>query len=249
VAGGGFHCSLLPRSLLVPAKVTETRRLYLQIADKLRELMGQSDFAPNGRLPSERELAQRLGVSRPSVREALVALELEGRVEIRMGSGVYLCAEPPAKTPASPEELGESLLEVMTARTVIEGAIAASVAPFGKTKDLKALRAVFDTMVEEVANGQVPFAADRAFHTGIARMSGNEVLVRIVSELFDERHSPLSSTLRGHFEGVDTWAAALEEHRAILEALEEKDAIQAQAAMQRHLRTSYGRVMTRGKKR
>ena len=71
-------------------KPVETRRLYLQIADKLRDLIEQQGFAPNGRLPSERELAQTLGVSRPSVREALVALELEGRVEIRMGSGVYI---------------------------------------------------------------------------------------------------------------------------------------------------------------
>src|ERR1700679_1263002 len=76
----------------VAVKPVETRRLYLQIADKLRALIDQQQLAPNARLPSERELAQTLGVSRPSVREALVALELEGRVEIRMGSGVYICA-------------------------------------------------------------------------------------------------------------------------------------------------------------
>jgi DNA-binding GntR family transcriptional regulator len=62
------------RSQHVSVKPAETRRLYLQIADKLRGLIEQQDFAPNGRLPSERELAQTLGVSRPSVREALVAL-------------------------------------------------------------------------------------------------------------------------------------------------------------------------------
>ena len=112
-------------------KPVETRRLYLQIADKLRDLIQQQGFAPNGRLPSERELAQTLGVSRPSVREALVALELEGRVEIRMGSGVYISATPAAAAaPQSTAELGESPQEIMTARLVIEGAIAASVAPF-----------------------------------------------------------------------------------------------------------------------
>jgi GntR family transcriptional repressor for pyruvate dehydrogenase complex len=232
----------------VSVKPVETRRLYLQIADKLRSLIEQQGFAPNGRLPSERELAQTLGVSRPSVREALVALELEGRVEIRMGSGVYITATSgAAAAPKSEEEFGESPQEIMTARLVIEGAIAASVAPFAKPKALKGLRAVYETMAREVAGGQIPLAADRAFHLAIAQMSGNDVRVRTVASLFDERHSPLSSKLRGHFEGEDTWAAALNEHREILEALEERDAVQAQAAMQRHMRASCARLMTRRK--
>ncbi|MGN5477455.1 FadR/GntR family transcriptional regulator [Cupriavidus basilensis] len=230
-------------------KPAETRRLYLQIADKLRALIEQPDFARNGRLPSERELAERLGVSRPSVREALVALELEGRVEIRMGSGVYVCAAPDAAARAmAPEaELGESLLDIMAARSVIEGAIAASVAPFGKPKALKALRDIYDTMAQEVEAGQIPVAADREFHVAIARMTGNDVLVRTVTSLFDERHSPLSAKLRGHFENESTWVAALGEHKEILEALEARDAIQAQAAMQRHLKASLERVMARRK--
>jgi GntR family transcriptional repressor for pyruvate dehydrogenase complex len=231
----------------VSVKPAETRRLYLQIADKLRGLIEQQDFAPNGRLPSERELAQTLGVSRPSVREALVALELEGRVEIRMGSGVYIVAAPAVKPAADEAELGESPIEIMNARSVIEGAIAASVAPFAKPKELKALRAVYDTMAREVANRQVPMGADRAFHIAIAQMTGNDVLVRTVGGLYDERHSPLSSTLRGHFEGEETWAAALGEHREILEALEARDAIQAQAAMQRHMRQSAARLMMKRK--
>jgi GntR family transcriptional regulator, transcriptional repressor for pyruvate dehydrogenase complex len=234
----------------VAGKPIETRRLYLQIADKLRALIDEKGFAPNGRLPSERELALMLGVSRPSVREALVALELEGRVEIRMGSGVYICATPaPGSRPAllAGTELGESPLEIMTARMVIEGAIAASVAAFAKPKALRALRDIYEDMARQVAHGQIPLAADRAFHMAVAQMSGNDVLVRTVAGLFDERHSPLSSTLRGHFEGDETWADALSEHKEILDALEARDAIQAQAAMQRHLKASYERLMTRRK--
>lgn len=231
-------------------KPVETRRLYLQIADKLRTLIDQQGLAPNARLPSERELAQKLGVSRPSIREALVALELEGRVEIRMGSGVYICAAPDPAVREVPEEaeLGESLFDIMTARATIEGAIAASVAPFGKPKALKALRDIYATMAREVSDGQIPIAADRAFHLAIAKMSGNEVLVRTVASLFDERHSPLSSKLRGHFEGDETWAAALFEHKDILDALEAREPVQAQAMMQRHLKASYERLMTRRKR-
>ncbi len=66
------------------------RRLYQLVADQLRALIKHGDFEAGDRLPSERELAQQLGVSRPSLREALIALEIEGAVEIRMGSGIYV---------------------------------------------------------------------------------------------------------------------------------------------------------------
>ncbi len=164
-----------------------------------------------------------------------------------MGSGVYIVASPAAKPVGTEVELGESPIEIMNARSVIEGAIAASVAPFGKPKALKTLRARYETMAREVENGQVPMGADRAFHVAIAQMSGNDVLARTVGNLYDERHSPLSSTLRGHFEGEETWTAALGEHREILEALEARDSVQAQAAMQRHMRKSGERLMTRKK--
>ena len=65
-------------------------------------------------------------------------------------------------------------------------------------KALKALREIYERMAREVSNGQIPLAAGRAFHLAVAQMSGNDVLVRTVAGLFDERHSPLSSTLRGH---------------------------------------------------
>jgi len=118
---------------------------------------------------------------------------------------------------------------------------------YSGTQALKALREIYEGMAREVANAQIPLAADRAFHLAVAQMSGNDVLVRTVAGLFDERHSPLSSKLRVHFEGEETWVAALSEHKDILDALEARDAIQAQASMQRHLKASYERLMTRRK--
>ena len=79
-----------PTDFLVPLQIVEPQRLYRQIAEQLRALIAKGEFAVGARLPAERDLAKQLGVSRPSVREALIALEVEGWVEVRTGSGVYV---------------------------------------------------------------------------------------------------------------------------------------------------------------
>ena len=74
----------------MPFQSIEPRRLYRQIAEQIRGLIRSGEFPPGARLPPERDLAKQLGVSRPSVREALIALEVEGLVEVRIGSGIYV---------------------------------------------------------------------------------------------------------------------------------------------------------------
>src|SRR5947207_12906638 len=81
----------------MPFHSIEPRRLYRQIADQIRGLIKSGEFPTGSRLPPERDLARQLGVSRPSVREALIALEVEGMVEVRICSGFYVldCTAPP----------------------------------------------------------------------------------------------------------------------------------------------------------
>ena len=165
-----------------------------------------------------------------------------------MGSGVYLTQTPPPglqEAPATDKEMGNSLSDIMGARAIFEGAIAALVAPLAKPRDIKALRTIYDTMERECQAGQSPAVADRDFHIRIARMTGNDVLVQTVARLYDERQDPISAKLLDHYEPEDSWFTALHEHREILEAIEARDAIQAQAAMQRHLKMSLKRTMTR----
>jgi DNA-binding FadR family transcriptional regulator len=85
----------------MPIAIVETRRLYRQIAAQLSALIASGEFAVGQRLPSERELAAQLGVSRPSLREALIALELEGLVEVRVGAGIWVTAAS-GRDPATP---------------------------------------------------------------------------------------------------------------------------------------------------
>jgi DNA-binding FadR family transcriptional regulator len=224
----------------MPLQPLSPRRLYRQIADQLRALIDRGEYPAGTRLPPERDLAVQLGVSRPSVREALIALEVEGRVEVRMGSGIYV-REAGARSAAVHE--AESPLETIRARALIEGELAAQAAQHMKRAQLAGLREAIALMVQESASGQTPTQGDRLFHTRIAEASDNSVLLRIVGELFDERHNPLFEQLGSHFENARSWATAIEEHKAVVEAIARQDAAAAREAMVRHLANSHDRFM------
>ncbi|QQX89469.1 FadR family transcriptional regulator (plasmid) [Cupriavidus necator] len=220
--------------MLDQLKPVDNRRLYQQIADQIRALIRNGDFAPGTRLPPERDLAQQLGVSRPSVREALIALEIEGAVEVRMGAGVYACV-PPQRAPAATAVMGESPTELMQARAAVEGVVVQLASARASADTLRPVHDALAAMRADIRHGRLPLASDRAFHVAIAAMTGNSVLVRLVGELFDERHSPISQQISARAESQQTWMAALQEHEAILAALENRDVILAQTAMLSHL--------------
>lgn len=228
--------------MLDQLKQVDSRRLYQQIADQIRALIDKGDYAPGVRLPPERELAQQLGVSRPSVREALIALEIEGSVEVRMGAGVYVCSQAQRK-PQAQAGMGESPVELMRARAAIEGTVITMACARLTPEALGGLRQILDGMLAAMAQNRSPLALDRQFHLAIAALAGNAVLERLVAELFDERHSPIAERLSTRAESAQTWAAALQEHEAIWRALEARDVLGAQTALRMHLQISEQRWM------
>jgi DNA-binding FadR family transcriptional regulator len=115
----------------MPFHSIEPRRLYRQIADQIRGLIKTGEFPAGSRLPPERDLARQLGVSRPSVREALIALEVEGMVEVRIGSGIYVLAST-ATLPANGPDAAAGPFELLRARYVIESECAALAAKSAK---------------------------------------------------------------------------------------------------------------------
>ncbi len=219
------------------AKPTEPTRLYQQIADQIKALIAKGAFRVGDRLPAERELALMLGVSRPSVREGLIALEVQGNVEIRGGAGVFVCPQPEPRRPKATPELGDSPRELMQARSALESAAVILACAHGTPRQLKQLSGIVEAMRAEMER-RAPLELDRQFHMTLAEMGGNSVIARLIAELFDERHSPLSARLASRYENARTWKAALKEHEAILRALEARDPIAAQAAMLSHLRAS-----------
>jgi len=227
----------------MPLQAIEPQRLYRQIAEQLRAGIVSGEFAVGARLPAERDLAKQLGVSRPSVREALIALEVEGWVEVRTGSGVYVL-ERSAGTAAvsdaqAPNEWGP--LELIRARRVVEGEIASMAAIQARKKDIDAMTAALDNMKANAARGVLPLDGDRAFHTAIVQAGGNGVLIETVQHFWDARRGPMFERMVGHFETVASWRAAIAEHQIILDAIREHDAPAARAAMHRHMDKSHTR--------
>jgi DNA-binding FadR family transcriptional regulator len=226
----------------MPIQAIEPQRLYRQISNQLRELIIGGEFPVASRLPSERELSAQLGVSRPSLREALIALEVEGYIEVRMGSGIYVC-EPPAQ-PAKGFDLSgeEGPLELIQARSLLEGEVAAAAAKLGKKRHFDAIREAIDQMEADALAGVKPLDADRSFHVRIAEATGNSVLVGVVRRMFDLRLGQLFDQLHSHFETPDVWAQAIAEHRAVLDALRAKDPERAREAMRHHMDVAYRRL-------
>ena len=223
----------------MPIQTIEPRRLYRQIADQLRGLVERGEYAAGSRLPTERELALQLGVSRPSVREALIALEVEGVVEVRMGSGIYVRGVVPG-APAR-AITGEGPLETIRARQLIESELAANAARQMKKAQIAGLREALVLMQEEVAAGQMPTRGDRLFHLRIAEASHNSVLQRVVAQLYDERHNPVFEQLGNHFETAASWTKAIDEHRAVIDAIAAHSPEAAREAMATHLSRSHDR--------
>jgi DNA-binding FadR family transcriptional regulator len=224
----------------VPIQTVEPQRLYRQIADQLRALLTKGEYAVGTRLPAERDLAKQLGVSRPSVREALIALEVDGWVEIRTGSGVYaLDRSRRKKVPAAEAEWGP--LELIRARRVVEGETAAIAAALGKRKHIDAMSRAIESMREMADRNLMPLDGDRAFHLAIVDACGNAVLAETVQNFWDSRRGPIFSRLGGYFETVKSWRSAIDEHVAIRDAIAARNPEAARAAMHAHMDKAHQR--------
>ena len=227
----------------MPFQTIEPRRLYRQIAEQIRGLIRSGEYSVGVRLPPERDLARQLGVSRPSVREALIALEVEGLVEVRIGSGIYVQGPPDKgngeERPAVHAEAGP--FELLRARYVIESECAALAAKSAKKPQVAAIEDALAAMQREFDADKQPLSGDQLFHIRIAEATGNGALVAVVKMLWDERTGPLYQQLEHHYDSPTIWTSAIAEHRAVVKAIAAHDAAGARRSMQRHLNQAYKR--------
>jgi len=208
------------------------KKLYQRIAEGIADQIASGRFRLGSRLPAERELAEEFKVSRPTIREAMIALELRGIVEARQGSGVYVIDS--SKCKKSGPELDVGAFELIEARTLFEGEAVALAATEVTEEELSSLRALVDQMGRKPDQpGKVD--VDREFHFAIAAATGNSLIRTTIETLWDVRErSPLCVHMfaRARREGV---APREGEHRLIVDALAARDSQAAREAMRAHL--------------
>ena len=226
----------------MPLQAVESRRLYRQIADQIAQLIASGEFPAGSRLPAERELAVSLGVSRTSVREAIISLEMGGLVEVRVGTGIFVTA-PAAQTTAA-RDAGPGPFELLQARKLIEGEIAGVAASMAAQPDLEYLRQCVLRMEAQVDDFAAREAIDREFHLGIAKATGNGSLELVVEGLWDQR-AELWGRLQQHSHTRDLSLQTIRDHAAIAKAIASRDADGARSAMHRHI-TRVAREFQRG---
>lgn len=209
------------------------RRLYQQVADKLRQDIAEKRYEVGTRLPAERLLATEFNVSRPTVREAIIALEIQGLVEVRVGSGVYVTNRHSSHS--NPSELDIGPFELLEARRIIEADAAAMAA--ARISDIQVAR--LDTLLKEMQHeneiGAVGERADREFHSVIAQGTKNSALVSTIDHLWSVREtSPMLVAMlnKARAYGIQPM---IDDHQRILDALRERDPDGAHAAMHAHL--------------
>ena len=218
----------------MPIQPVAPQRLYVQIAEQIRAMIGAGEVAPGARLPAERDLARQLGVSRPSLREALIALEIEGLLDVRVGSGIYV-SQPGERGRSAELADASGPFEVIRARRMIEGECAALAAKNGNAAQLRAISKAHSDLQKEAKRHHNPLDADRAFHVRIAEATGNSALELVVQTLWDQRVGPLYRALELKLEYPAMAAETTHEHEAVLRAILDHDPDAARVAMRKHM--------------
>ena len=218
----------------VPFQPVQNQRLYEKVADQIGLLIAAGEFASGDRLPSERELARKLGVSRPVLREALVTLEISGSVEVRGGSGCFVIGAPSTMPPAFADG-GASPFEVIHARSVIECEIAPLAAEQAAPENVAYLKETVTMMRADIASGRDTRETDRLFHIRLAEIAGNSVLTGIVSDLWTHMTAPVFNRLGANSGLRDTDTTTVIEHMRIIDTVAARDVQGARDAMAVHL--------------
>lgn len=209
-------------------------RLYEQVLDRLRSYVSEGGLGAGDRLPPERDLAQRLGVSRASVKQAIVVLEVQGLVEVRHGGGTYLVADSLDAEPV--ERLVERrrrLPDVLEAREAMETKLAELAAERRTPEDLAALRSALTRMAAEIEEGGHGAEGDRLFHAAVTAAAHSVLLAEFMRSIAEQISESRTESLRQ----PGRPARSLRQHQAILDAIEEQRPRAAAAAMRRHVRT------------
>ncbi len=210
----------------------DARKLYQTVAEAISRDIAAGLYLPGQKLPSERELTELHNVSRPTIREAMIALEIRGIVEARHNSGVFVAKVAP---PPSEGNLDIGAFELTEARKLIEGEAAALAARTITDEEVARLYALLEEMKRDFETDVTDDSADRNFHMTIAGATRNTALCFVIETLWDLRYkAPLTREIfrRARVVGI---SAFVDDHKQVADAMRDRDPNAARAAMQAHL--------------
>jgi GntR family transcriptional repressor for pyruvate dehydrogenase complex len=213
-------------------------KLYQRIVDAITASVESGAYKPGQRLPSERDFAEEFKVSRPTVREAMIALEIRGVVEARQGSGVFVTARTGGGFGAeggTPPEFDVGVFELTEARRLFEGETAALAASVITDAEIQNLERLVAEMADKNSRESDVDRADRQFHIAIAQATQNNAIVTVVENLWDLRYKSLLCRTMLARAAANRVRPVAEEHRAVLQALKTRDPQSARKAMRSHL--------------
>lgn len=209
--------------------------LYEHLVEHLRAYVVEAGLSAGDRLPSERELSERLGVSRASLRQAIVALEVQGIVEVKHGEGTFLRTARMDTLPiAQLADLKRRLPDILDAREAIEVKLAELAAERRTEPDLAALDAALVKMQHEIDGGATGEQGDRDFHQSVVLAAHSEVLAHMYRLLLKDIELLSHETV----DQIGTPKTLLEQNRRIGDSIAAGAGPAAAAAMKDHLRTT-----------
>lgn len=222
-----------------PVRFVQDKKKSTLVAEKIVQAINDRKLQHGEKLPSEREIAEQMNVSRTVVREALSALRIGGVVSVHIGDGTYVAETVSEKktlreVPIALEQY-ESPLEIWEARKALESAVGALAINKASKKNLQFLEGVFHEMAArvEATDYEGYLSANRKFHWALLRFADNPILYRIAAALLDMTDQLLTKEPTRQYLAVDL-PQSLEKHKKILEAFKTADSAGLTEAVNHH---------------
>lgn len=228
-------------------------RVYEQVIEQIKHSVEQGQIRAGECLPSERELAVKLGISRSVVREAMSVLNASGVIEVRQGIGVFLVDDEEQlllqRMNRALRRDSVNVLELLEVRQGLEGQAAFLAAQKSTEKDLVKMQEALERMEQAVLGGMLAANEDFAFHNAVVKASKNETIIEMVRLLSDRFLTGLNESRSRSMKLPDKSERVMKEHFAIFEAIQSRDAEQARKLMLQHLenvKTTYQQLKEEG---
>ncbi|WP_417674309.1 FadR/GntR family transcriptional regulator [Pseudodonghicola sp.] len=226
----------------MPFQKVQPEKLSSSVVRQIEGLILRGILRPGERLPAERDLAARLGVSRPSLREAVAELQDQGLLTTKAGSGIFVAdvlgsAFSPALTRLFATH-DEAVFDYLSFRRDMEGLAAERAARFGSDSDLRVIQTIFDRMQQAQARANATeeeAQLDAQFHSAIIDASHNVVMLHMMRSMYDLLRQGVFYNRKVMFSQRTSRAALLDQHRAINDALQARAPDAARAAIEAHL--------------